>query len=310
MSMPAESTSTGIALCRLFPDIDVPAVAVTGIAADSRRIEPGFLFLAAAGRTHHGLLFAAEAVRRGAAALAFDPVGDTKSVIDATVPVFAVPGLSEALGDVANRFYQNPSRELDVYGVTGTNGKTTTAFRGSAQCLSTVAGKDVRLRRYARLAGIDELDVRSRGMTTPPCGRVCTERSPIFGTMPVPVTRPLSKCPRTRSIRIAWTECVFDSAVFTNLTRDHLSTITADMQRVRTTPKRGCSPISNAEHRVDQSTSTSDFGPEARREGVAATDVITTSIRMDRVASCDGAVRPFVQLASWQRRQRFSRYRS
>ncbi|MHC4578118.1 MAG: Mur ligase domain-containing protein, partial [Planctomycetota bacterium] len=96
-------------------------VVVSGVQEDSRRCGPGDLFVAVPGTRRDGLEFAAEAVARGAAAVAAerDPrVG---------VPWLEVPSAREALGRLADLVYGDPSRELVLIGVTGTNGKTTTA---------------------------------------------------------------------------------------------------------------------------------------------------------------------------------------
>jgi UDP-N-acetylmuramoyl-L-alanyl-D-glutamate--2,6-diaminopimelate ligase len=99
-----------------------PDAEVRDLAYDSRRVVPGALFFCVPGFETDGHDFADDAVRRGAAALVVErPLG-----LD--VPEVVVPDARAAMAPVAARFYGDPSAELDVVGITGTNGKTTTAY--------------------------------------------------------------------------------------------------------------------------------------------------------------------------------------
>jgi UDP-N-acetylmuramoyl-L-alanyl-D-glutamate--2,6-diaminopimelate ligase len=99
-----------------------PDAEVRALAYDSRRVEPGALFFCVPGFEADGHDFADDAVRRGAAALVAErPLG-------LGVPEVVVPDTRAAMGPVAARFYGDPSAELEVVGITGTNGKTTTAY--------------------------------------------------------------------------------------------------------------------------------------------------------------------------------------
>jgi len=105
-------------------------VRIRGIAYDSRRTHSGDLFVAIRGARHDGFRFVADAVRSGAAAVCVDRSVPRKSVIREVgpcVPVLRVPDPREALARMVHAFYREPSRKLSVIGVTGTNGKTTTA---------------------------------------------------------------------------------------------------------------------------------------------------------------------------------------
>jgi UDP-N-acetylmuramoyl-L-alanyl-D-glutamate--2,6-diaminopimelate ligase len=97
-------------------------VEVSGLAYDSRAVTPGTLFFCVPGYARDGHDFAPDAVAAGAAALVVErPLG-------LGVPEVAVPSVRAAMAPAAVRFYRNPTAELDVIGVTGTNGKTTTTF--------------------------------------------------------------------------------------------------------------------------------------------------------------------------------------
>src|SRR3954447_22320438 len=97
-------------------------VEITGLAYDNRTVEPGTLFFCVPGFTRDGHDFASDAVARGAAALVVArPLG-------LGVPAVVVDDVRAAMGAAAARFYGDPTAELAVCGITGTNGKTTTAF--------------------------------------------------------------------------------------------------------------------------------------------------------------------------------------
>ena len=99
-----------------------PHVEITGLAYSSTDVEAGSLFFCVPGFRADGHDFAPDAVARGAAALICErPLG-------LGVPEVVVPSVREAMGQIAARFYGDPTRELRVVGITGTNGKTTTAF--------------------------------------------------------------------------------------------------------------------------------------------------------------------------------------
>ena len=98
-------------------------VTVTGVVSDSRAVGPGSLFVAVPGQHADGHDFAAEAVAQGAAAVIVErplpEVAAAQLVVDASRP---------ALASAAAWWYGNPSHELTVVGITGTDGKTTTAY--------------------------------------------------------------------------------------------------------------------------------------------------------------------------------------
>ncbi|MBK5935665.1 UDP-N-acetylmuramoyl-L-alanyl-D-glutamate--2,6-diaminopimelate ligase [Halorhodospira halophila] len=126
-------SASGVTLRWLFePWVggELPAVSVRGLALDTRRLEPGAVFLALSGSREHGLAYVPAAVAAGAAAVAWDTDDDAdaapaRAAAEAAgVPMVGVPGLRRYLGAVAARLYREPSRDLDVIAVTGTDGKT------------------------------------------------------------------------------------------------------------------------------------------------------------------------------------------
>jgi len=192
-------------------------IMVSDVTADSRAVTPGALFLACRGRTHHGMKFAAEAVSRGARAVLYEPRADSDPAPQLGPGIFVaeVARLNEHAGVIADRFFGAPSAQLTVAGLTGTNGKTTCAWL-LAQALEACG-------RPAAYMG-------TLGFGRPPA------LTPTVHTTPdaVSVQRQLA------ALRALRAECVsmevsshaldqarvsgvrFNTAAFTNLTRDHL----------------------------------------------------------------------------------------
>jgi UDP-N-acetylmuramoyl-L-alanyl-D-glutamate--2,6-diaminopimelate ligase len=104
----------------LFPG--APAVDIAGLAYDNRAVGPRDLFFCVRGFSRDGHDFAADAVQRGAAALVVD------HLLDVDIPQVVVPDVRRAMGPAAARFWGDPTADLDLVGITGTNGKTTTAY--------------------------------------------------------------------------------------------------------------------------------------------------------------------------------------
>jgi UDP-N-acetylmuramoyl-L-alanyl-D-glutamate--2,6-diaminopimelate ligase len=104
--------------------------AVTGVTHDSAAVLPGDLYAALPGTHTHGARFADRAVEAGAVGVLTDEAG--RSIVDAAgslgTPVLVVGDPRAQLGDVASWIYGEPSKQLRVFGVTGTNGKTTTSY--------------------------------------------------------------------------------------------------------------------------------------------------------------------------------------
>jgi UDP-N-acetylmuramoyl-L-alanyl-D-glutamate--2,6-diaminopimelate ligase len=106
-------------------------VAVTGVTHASDAVRPGDLFAALPGGRHHGAEFVGSAGSAGAAAVLTDPAG-APAAAEAGLPALVVPDPRAVLGDVAARIYGDPSIKLSVIGITGTAGKTSTAYLAAA----------------------------------------------------------------------------------------------------------------------------------------------------------------------------------
>lgn len=187
------------------------ARAITDIAYDSRRVESGALFVAWRGRQADGAAFAADAVARGAVAVVAE--GARPRGLD--VPWIDVSDARLALARLAAAFYGHPADELRVVGITGTNGKTTTAYllsaifeRAGVPCgrLGTVSYRVRHAERAAPHTTPEAPDLQRllREMVDERC-RACVMEVSSHALA-------LRRVDGTR----------FTAAVFTNLTRDHL----------------------------------------------------------------------------------------
>ena len=96
-------------------------VEISGLSANSRTVEQGSLFVCLAGGTTDGHDYAYEAVKNGAVAIV------SQRILDVSVPQIVTKDTRKALAVVSAAFYGDPSRRIKVVGITGTNGKTTTA---------------------------------------------------------------------------------------------------------------------------------------------------------------------------------------
>jgi UDP-N-acetylmuramoyl-L-alanyl-D-glutamate--2,6-diaminopimelate ligase len=105
-------------------------VEISDLAYDARHVRPGSLFFCVPGARADGHDFAAEAVANGAVALVVErPLElDVERPLELDVPQLVVPDARRAMAAAADEFFDRPTEELQVAGVTGTNGKTTTAF--------------------------------------------------------------------------------------------------------------------------------------------------------------------------------------
>ena len=188
---------------------DGPAVEIGGLAYDNRAVEPGTLFFCVPGFTRDGHDFAPDAVARGAAALVVArPVG-------AGVPEVQVDDVRAAMATAAARFYGDPTASLRVVGVTGTNGKTTTAFL--VRALLEGAGRQCGL--LGTVTSVVAGEERPTVRTTPEAIDLQrTFREMLDGgdrACAMEISSHALELRRADGIHVA-------VAVFTNLTQDHL----------------------------------------------------------------------------------------
>ena len=184
-------------------------VAIEGLAYDSRVVGPGDLFFCVSGFESDGHQFAAQAVERGAAALVVErPIG-------LSVPEVLVSSSRDAMAPVAARFYGDPSAQLRVVGITGTNGKTTTAYlvRALLQAQGIQCGL---LGTVTSIVGGDERPVTR---TTPEA----IDLQADFHAMLAGGDRACAMEVSSHALELGRSQAIhFAVAVFTNLSRDHL----------------------------------------------------------------------------------------
>src|SRR5262245_22980184 len=99
-------------------------VDVKGICSDSRKVKPGFVFVAVKGTQSNGHEYISKAIQLGASAIVCEKLPET---INEKIAYTTVKSSAQALGIIASNFFGNPSQKLKLVGVTGTNGKTTVA---------------------------------------------------------------------------------------------------------------------------------------------------------------------------------------
>jgi UDP-N-acetylmuramoyl-L-alanyl-D-glutamate--2,6-diaminopimelate ligase len=195
----------------------VPRDAVlTDLTLDSRQVTPGGAFLACRGARRHGLDFALDVARRGAAAIVWEPDGvHQPPAMHSDIVLAAVPELAKRASLLADRFFAAPSHRLDVAGVTGTNGKTTCAWL-LAQALEHCGESSAYI---GTLGTAFDGELVAGEMTTPDAVTVQRELAAFHARGARKVAMEVSSHglaqDRVQSVH-------FDTAVFTNLTRDHL----------------------------------------------------------------------------------------
>jgi UDP-N-acetylmuramoyl-L-alanyl-D-glutamate--2,6-diaminopimelate ligase len=186
-----------------------PAVEIGSLAYDNRAVEPGTLFFCVPGFTRDGHEFAPDAVRRGAAALVVE------RPLRLGVPEAQVASVRAAMAPAAARFYGDPTARLTMVGVTGTNGKTTTAFL--VRALLEAAGRRTGLLgTVTSVVGGREREVER---TTPEA--IDLQRD--FAAMLEAGDEACSMEVSSHALELGRAGAIhFDAAVFTNLTQDHL----------------------------------------------------------------------------------------
>jgi UDP-N-acetylmuramoyl-L-alanyl-D-glutamate--2,6-diaminopimelate ligase len=185
---------------------------VTGVEYDSRCVKPGSVFVAMQGETSDGNRFIDQAIRAGAVAIVTDSPAENPRE---GVAWALVPHGRRALARLSENFYKRPAERIAVTGITGTNGKSTTAFL--IEAILTAAG------RKSALIGTIEYHVAGRVYPAPHTTPEALELARLFSEA---LGQGASDAVMEVSSHALAQQRVFgvpfDVAVFTNLTRDHL----------------------------------------------------------------------------------------
>ncbi|MBA3696377.1 MAG: UDP-N-acetylmuramoyl-L-alanyl-D-glutamate--2,6-diaminopimelate ligase [Methylotenera sp.] len=190
----------------------------TSITADSRKVQAGTLFLAYLGAKKDGRDFIPQAIRAGAAAVLWE---EREFVWNSNwqVPNQAVRGLKLQAGEIAGEYYGNPSNQLTMIGVTGTNGKTSVS-QWIAQCLTILGKKTAVLGTIGNGFVDNKADVLTESSNTTPDalllqGMLADYLQQQASAVVMEVSSHGLEQGRVHGV-------AFDIAILTNLSRDHL----------------------------------------------------------------------------------------
>ena len=192
---------------------------ISGLAYDSRKVEEGYLFVAIKGERYDGHDFIKDAIRKGAVALVYEhDNSELNSAIrnpQSAISFIRVKDGRKALACLANNFYEMPSKNLTLIGVTGTNGKTTTTY--ILKSILEAWGKKVGL--IGTIQYLIHEKVYPAVHTTP---ESLDFQRLLKDMLLSGCTHVISEVSSHALAQFRVDRAAFNAAVFTNLTRDHL----------------------------------------------------------------------------------------
>ena len=189
------------------------------LASDSRRIKLGDVFFAYPGDAGDGRSFIESAIEQGAALVVLDPAGFSWNP-DWKVPYLTVENLKQHAGHIAHGFYQHPDAQMFSVGVTGTNGKTSSAvWLGQALSRSGDTAAVIGTLGVGLFKARGEVEYNSTGYTTPDQVLLAQLLDGVRGEGAKSLAIEVSSIGLVQG-RVSGMH--FDVAIFTNLTRDHL----------------------------------------------------------------------------------------
>ncbi|MEU6733099.1 UDP-N-acetylmuramoyl-L-alanyl-D-glutamate--2,6-diaminopimelate ligase [Streptomyces physcomitrii] len=196
--------------------IESPAEAeVTGITHDSRAVRPGDIYAALPGARYHGADFAPQAAQLGAAAVLTDPAGAERAAATG-LPVLVVDSPRARMGELAATVYGHPGRALLQLGITGTSGKTTTAYL-------VQGGLDEAAGGVPGLIGTVEMRIGEERIKSERTTPEATDLQALFAVMRERGVEAVAMEVSSHALVLGRVDaCVFDVAVFTNLSPEHM----------------------------------------------------------------------------------------
>lgn len=215
---PVQVTATRLA--DLADQLGVPALqepsastGSTGITHDSRAVRPGDIYAALPGARFHGADFAAQAASLGAVAALTDPSG-AERVAAAGLPALVVENPRGRMGELAATIYGHPGRDLLQIGITGTSGKTTTAY--------LIEG-GLRTMHSTGLIGTVEMRIGDERIKSERTTPEATDLQALFAVMRERGVDAVAMEVSSHALVLGRVDgCVFDVAVFNNLSPEHM----------------------------------------------------------------------------------------
>ncbi|TDC24337.1 UDP-N-acetylmuramoyl-L-alanyl-D-glutamate--2,6-diaminopimelate ligase [Streptomyces sp. 8K308] len=198
-----------------------PAV-VTGITHDSRAVRPGDLYVALGGARFHGADFVSQATSNGAVAVLTDPAG-TKRAAATGLPVLTVPEPRARMGALAVAVYDDPGRDLLQIGTTGTSGKTTTTYLIEGGLRAAFGRGGAADGATTGLIGTVETRIGDEALKSTHTTPEATDLQALFAVMRERGVGSVAMEVSSHALVMGRVDgCVFDVAVFTNLSPEHL----------------------------------------------------------------------------------------
>jgi len=197
---------------------------ISGLDYNSRRVEPGFVFIAMRGESSDGNRYIDAALKKGAVAVVTDSKSEPRRE---NVPWAVIPNGRRALSHMSANFYGHPAEKLKIIGITGTNGKTTTTFLCESilrHCgrPSALIGT-IEYHVPAKAATQSGADVPYRVLPSPHTTPEALELNQIFAeALAAGATHAVMEVSSHALAQERVWGVPYEVAVFTNLTRDHL----------------------------------------------------------------------------------------